>query len=234
MVDLLWPEDLHPFRVTFYLQPHVGGSESPITRTRKTYGLSAPRWVCRMSFRGGYDGFDGHAAYGPRLDAFIAKMDGGLNRVALWDFRRPYPIALARYYNRFAGETYTFDQGETFELGERFVVSEGAEPTNLPALAGASELVFIGFEAGERAFNAGDYVGGDGRTHIVVDNVDADAEGRATAQFKPPLALPLATGEAKTVQPTSWFQLVSEDAGENDSEVGAAVTYNLDFMEDLT
>lgn len=234
MVDLVWPDDLRPYRVTFYLQPHVGGTESPITRTRKVYGLSAPRWICKMSFRGGYDGFDGYQAYGPRLDAFIAEMEGGLNRVAIWDFRRPYPVALRRYYSRFAGETYTFGGGETFELGERFVIPAEAEPTNLAAPAGATSMTFIGFEPGQRVFNAGDYIGGDDRPHIVLHNADADADGRATVQFKPPLALPVAAGTSKTMQPTGWFQLTSDDAGENDSEVGGATNYSLSFVEALT
>lgn len=234
MVDLVWPNDLFPFRVTFYLQPHVGGTESPITRTRKTYGLSAPRWICKMSFRGGYDGFEGHAAYGPRLDAFIAQMKGGLNRVAIWDFRRPYPVALRRYYSQFAGAEYTFDLGETFTLGETFFIPEDAEPANLAAAAGATSMTFVGFQPGDRVFQWGDYIGGDGRTHIVLDEVFADSEGRATVTFEPPLATAVAAGEAKTMQPTSWFQLTSDDAGDNDSEVGAAVVYNLEFVEALS
>lgn len=234
MADLTWPDDLSPFRFTFYLQPHVGGTESPITRTRKTYGLSAPRWICRMSLKGGWDGFDGHEATGPRLDAFIAEMEGGLNTVALWDFRRPFPIGLKNYYNRFTGERYTFGAGETFEMGERFIIPAEAEPTNLAAAAGATQMTFFGFEPGQRVFNRGDYVGGDGRAHIVLADVTSDAQGEAAVTFKPPLATALAAGTAKTMQPTSKFQLVGEDAGQNDSEVGAAVVYELEFIEDLT
>ena len=234
MVDLVWPDDLRPFRVSFYLQPHTGGSESPLTRTRKTYGLSAPRWICRMTFRGGYDGFDGYAAYGPRLDAFIAQMKGGQNRVAIWDFRRPYPVALRRYYSQFTGELYTFGNGETFELGEHFFIPENAEPTNLEALAGATEMTFVGFKPGERVFNWGDYIGGDGRTHIALGIAYADGDGKATVSFEPPLVTDVPAGTAKTMQPTSWFQITSDDAGQNESEVGQAVTYTLDFVEDLT
>ena len=130
-MDFQWPADLSPFRVSFYLQPHVGGTESPLTRTRKTYGLSAPRWVCKMAFRGGWDGVAGYEAYGPRLDAFIAQMEGGLNRVALWDFWRPYPLALGPYYQRFASEFYTFNQGEKFQLGEQFIIPSEAEPAGI-------------------------------------------------------------------------------------------------------
>lgn len=234
MANLEWPSELSPFRFTFYLQPHVGGTESPLTRTRKTYGLSAPRWICRMSLKGGWDGFDGHEATGPRLDAFIAEMEGGLNTVDLWDFRRPFPIGLKNYYSRFSGETYTFGGGETFTLGERFFISEDAEPTNRAALAGATQMTFIGFEPGQRVFNRGDYVGGDDRAHIVLRDVAADSNGEAIVQFKPPLASPIAAGAAKTMQPTARFQLVGEDAGQNDSEVGSAVVYDLEFIEDLT
>lgn len=234
MADLTWPSDLSPFRVSFYLQPHVGGTESPITRTRKTYGLSAPRWVCKMAFRGGYDGFEGHAAYGPRLDAFIAEMEGGLNRVALWDFRRPYPVALRRYYSQFAGAEYTFGGGETFTLGEAFVIPEEAEPANLAASAGATSITFTGFLPGERVFQWGDYFGGDGRAHMVLHETFADVDGNAVVFFKPPLATDLGAGEAVTVQPKTWFQLVGEDAGDNDSEVGSAVNYTLEFIEDLS
>lgn len=232
MADLAWPDALAPFRVSFYLQPHVGGTESPLTRTRKTYGLSAPRWVCRMSFRGGYDGHAGIAAYGPRLDALIAQLEGGLNRVGLWDFRRPYPVALRRYYRQFAGETYTFGLGETFELGEKFVIPAEAEPTNEAAAAGASEIVFTGFKPGERVFQWGDYFGGDGRVHMVLAEVYADQDGRARATFKPPLQADLLPGSAITMQPTSLFQLTSIDAGENETEVGQLSTYQLAFVED--
>jgi hypothetical protein len=77
----------------FYLQPHVGGQESPLTRTRKTYGLSAPRWVARLTFRAGHGYDDGGMSdrFGPRaddamffaarLDALIAQLKGGLQIV---------------------------------------------------------------------------------------------------------------------------------------------------------
>jgi len=233
MIDLDWPEDLAPYRVSFYLQPHVGGSESPITRTRKTYGLSAPRWVCRMSFRGGYDGIDGAEAFGPRLDALIAEMEGGLNRVRLWDFRRPYPNGLRRYYSQFTGETYPFTGGETFDLGEEFVIPAEAEPTNETAAAGATQMTFVGFIPGEIVFRPGDYIGGDGRPHIVTNVSIADGGGRAGVLFRPPLATTLLAGEARTNRASGWFQVTSDDAGENDTDVGGLSGYSLEFREHL-
>lgn len=237
MADIEWPTDLAPFRVAFYLRPHVGGVESPLTRTRKTYLLSKPVWVCRLSFRAGWDGTEDEGAMGGRLDSLIVQMQGGFNRVLLWDFRRPFPVGLRRYYGQFAGESYTFDLGETFTLGERFFIPAEAEPVNEPALAGGTSIVFAGFRPGERTFQTGDYFGGDGRAHIIHTATVADADGRCTVTFDPPLEQSLSTGAAVTMRPKTPFRLTTqsaEDAGANDSDVDADLAeYSLEFIEDL-
>jgi len=234
VVDLVWPDGLSPYRVMHYLQPHVGGAESPITRTRKVYGLSAPRWISRMTFRAGYDGDEGTGAWGGLLDALIMEMQGGLNPVALWDFRRPYPAGLRSYYQQFAGVRFPFAGGEQFTLGERFVIPSNAEPTNEAAVAGATSMAFVGLKAGERVFLPGDYIGGDGRQHMVQrPGAVADANGRAVVSIHPPLWADIPAGAAVTMQPTSLFQLSSEDAGQNETAVGDATEYTLDFIEKL-
>lgn len=233
MTDLLWPDDLRPKTMSFYLQPHVGGQESPLSRVRKVYGLSSPRWIAKMTFSASWRGGDGPMAWGPRLDALIAEMEGGLNRVLLWDFRRPYPVGLRRYYAQFTGELYTFGGGETFRLGERFFIPPEAEPTNLDAAQGDNTMTFVGFKPGEAVFNSGDYVGGDGRAHIVAAPVTADADGTAVVRFRPPLSRAVAAGTAVTMQPTSPFRVTSEDAGDNASETNGKASYTLEFSEDL-
>lgn len=231
--DLLWPSDLYPSTVSFYLQAHVGGQESPLTRTTKKYGLSRPRWICKMTFKASWRGGVGTMARGARLDALIAEMQGGLYSVGLWDFRRPFPAGLRRYYSQFAGVRYPFANGETFSLGERFVIPDEAEPTNEPALAGAVTMVFGGFRPGERVFHAGDYLGGDGRGHIILRDADADADGRAQVSFTPPLDLPVGAGSAVTMQPITAFQLTSDDAGDNQSTANGQASYSLEFREKM-
>ncbi|QUT04847.1 hypothetical protein KFK14_17700 [Sphingobium phenoxybenzoativorans] len=235
MADLTWPSGLSPFRMTFYLQPHVGGAESPLTRTRKVYTLSAPRWVCKLSFRGVASEIDHPAALvPPLLDSLIIQMAGGANRMALWDFRRPYPIGLRKYYQGFAGQRFTFTGGEDFTGGERFAISGTPEPLNDVADQGASSMVFKGFKPGQRPFQTGDYFGGDGRTHLIHSSTVADAGGRTTVTFDPPLASAIGSGRAVTMKPTSLFRLSGEDAGQNDEEIGQASVYALEFTEDLT
>lgn len=70
-------------------------AESPITRTTKKYGLSAPRCMARLTYRGGYDGVPNlydQVGYAQRMDSFIADLEGGLNVAAFHDFRRSQPL----------------------------------------------------------------------------------------------------------------------------------------------
>ena len=223
MLDLAWPRDLVPYRVAFYLQPHVGGQESPITRTKKTYGLSAPRWLARLTFRGGYDGavrIGDQRGYGARLDAMLADLEGGLNLAVFHDWRRPVP---------------------TSPIAQRSIIASAG------AAKGATSMVVTGFAPGARALSIGDYVGGDGRPHLVTlamtaaaggvvsgaGSIMAGANGSAIVGFKPPLAAAIAAGTPMTWPVTGRFQLASEDAGQNEVEVGDAVEMTLDFVEFL-
>lgn len=215
MADLIWPADLSPYKVAFYIQPHVGGSESPFSRVRKTYALSAPRWVARLTFRAGYNGpvFVGdQEGFGARLDALIAEMEGGVNLIRFHDWRRPAP--------------------------SRSLVRPGPL-TFKAAVKGATTLSIAGFYANGLALSVGDYVGGDGRPHLITGGaivtgagtIMADDYGVATVSVKPPLSAPISAGAPCTWPVSGLFQLVGDDAGENDVEVGRPVEYVLNFVE---
>lgn len=223
MADILWPADLVPYRVMFYLQPHVGGQESPFTRTRKVYGLSAPRWIARLTFRGGYNGapvLHDAAGFGPRLDALIADLQGGLNKALFHDFRRPNPIQPQQ-------------------------VARGLTMDATPA--GATAIALRGFAPRGRALGAGDYIGGDGRPHIVslaatiaaggivsgAGTVLADAAGVAIVGINPPLSKAIAAGAIPQWPVRGRFELITDDAGQNETTVGEASEYVLDFREAL-
>jgi len=211
MADIEWPEDIVPFKVAYYLQPHVGGSESPFNRQRKVYELSAPRWLCRLTFRGGYDGPNAAAAMGAYLDTFIVQLRGGANRVPIHDFRRP---------------TWRRSKHGRPVIGAAGLGNEAA-------LAGATSIVVTGYAPHSYAYGRGDYIGGDGRAHLVRADAWADDLGKATVSFDPPLAADVASGAAVFEEVTSMFTLIGDDAGLNETEVGDATTYTLDFMEDL-
>lgn len=223
MVDIPWPADLAPYRVAFYLQPHVGGTESPFTRTTKKYGLSAPRWVARMTFRGGYDGIPHLRAaggFGPRLDSLIADLEGGLNVAVFHDYRRPRPA-----------HPITATQALTLDA----------------AVVGATSVIVRGLAPHSIALSAGDYIGGDGRPHITsiantmaaggivtgAGAIMADASGAAIIGIRPHVSAPIAARAPLRWPVTGRFELVGEDAGQNETEVGGATEYVLDFTEKL-
>jgi hypothetical protein len=204
VTDYTWPDDLVPFQQSFYLQPHTGGSESPFSRVSKIYGLSAPRWICSMSFRGGYWGANGLEAVGPRLDALIAKLKGRQNRALIYDFRRPVM------------------------RGRQWLSGVG----NSAAALGATSITVTGLQPGQ-TIRAGDYIGGDGRPHIITDDVTADSTGQAVVTFEPPLKAAIALNAAVFGNPTGIFRLTDDDAGANGIQVGEAVSITLSFVEDL-
>lgn len=214
MTDYVWPDDLVPYAVSFYLQPHTGGSESPFNRASKIYGLGAPRWICNMSFRGGYNG-DGlgqaQTAYGSRLDALIVKLKGRQNRIATYDFRRP----------KMRTKPWAIGIG------------------NSAASAGDTSITITGLQPGAVIYN-GDYIGGDGRPHIIADgtfgpiHTTADTSGNATVSFEPPLAADIALDAAIFGNPTGLFRLTDDDAGQNGVAVGEIVNITLNFVEDVT
>ena len=229
--DVPFPANARPYRAMFYLQPYNSRSQSPWTRAVKTLSLSKPLWVARVTFRTGYDGYEGADAWGGEMDAWIAEQEGGARTTELWDFRRPYPPGLRRYYSQFAGARYSFVNGEEFNMGERFVVPAESEPLNEAAVRGATEMAFVGFLPNEPVFLPGDMIGGDGRPHIILRPSVADGNGRAIVRFIPPLDFDVPAGSAITVQPPGRYQLVSDDAGANETAVGESTEYTLDFVE---
>lgn len=210
MTDFVWPEDLVPYGSSFRLEPHTGGHESPFSRTTKSYGLSAPRWTCTLSFRAlrGSRWGDRRVS-ASRLDAAISRFKGRQNRVAIYDFDYPEPRG-----------------GLAFATG------------NLAAVAGASAMTITGMPPGLPIY-AGDYIGGDGRPHLIGnDSLDekvaiSDASGHATVSFEPPLASNVDLNGASFSKVTAMFKLTSDDDGDNYNEAGQQLTYTLRFSEDL-
>lgn len=238
MTDYAWPTDLMPVVQSFWLQPHVGRSESPFTRQQKLYGLSAPRWVSRASFRGGYDGADGIGAWGGWLDGLIAMLDGGVVRVTFWDFRRPTRTGSGATLENsgLVGTLQQFTDGFKFTDGKKFATTwAGGPPTNDAAAIGATTITWRGFTALTQAFNVGDYVGGDGRPHITTPGGApvVGGDGSVTVTFTPPLAAAILAGAASYTRVSGTFRLTADDAGSNPTEVGQMTGYDLELVEDL-
>jgi len=112
------------------------------------------------------------------LDAFLAKLEGRLNRVRLWDFDVP-------------GSAKTF--------------------TNAAAAAGTNTMTLTGASIGD--ILAGEYIGGDGRPHLITDL--AIAGSNLVATVKPHFETDIALGAATYQKVTGLFRLTSDDAANN-------------------
>jgi hypothetical protein len=198
MTDYSWPSDIIPYGVSFYLQSNTGGSESPFSRVSKLYGTSKPRWVCSLRFRGleSASRWSGpRADWGERIDAFLVQLEGRLNRVSLYDFRRP-------------GRAPLFG--------------------NAAVTAGTDTITLTGAAPGE--IRVGEYVGGDGRPHIITSLTVSGAN--MIAKVRPYFEADIAINAATFQNVTGLFRLTSDDAGQNMAGVGEATEYSLDFVED--
>lgn len=212
MTDFTWPDDLVPSGSSFKLQPHTGGSESPFSRVSKIYELSAPRWTCSLSFKAvrGSRWGQGKHVIGQRLDGLIAQLRGRANRIRIWDFDFPDP------------------------RGALGLAGVG----NLAALKGATSITLTGLPPGAPVM-AGDYVGGDGRPHLIVSPTFApvaavaDGSGEAVVSIMPPLSANVALNAATFRKVTALFRLAGDDLGDNFNEVDQLLPYSLQLIEDL-
>ena len=211
MTDYTWPQALSPTEQTYYLQTHTGRSQSPFTKQQKIYELSRPVWITQLTFEGGYAGVPGpngrnrKADHIAKVSAELMRLKGGANRALIFDFNRRD--------NRGSSATRNL--------------------TNAAGYAGDASLIVNGFIPNSVAFRQGDYIGGDGRCHMVLDTVLSDVGGAATVTFYPPLEANVAAGAAVYSHVTSPFRLVSDDFGAAPVRIGTATTLTIELIEDL-
>lgn len=230
MADYDWPAyGMAPNAVTFYLQHNTAIHESPFTRQQQVLGRSAPRWICRLSLNGLESG---RAA---DIDAMLAMLRGPQKTVTLFDWRRRKGRGVLARHSDYAptvAETF-FDDDTDFDDGEGFVVTPVATASKA-ASAGANQVTFEGVWPGTYPRKAGDYIGlGDGRPHIVTIAPPADGEGNVTLTFEPPLRSATAANAHVFEDVRGTFRLLTDDSGQNPTDVNGLSVYELDFVEVL-
>ena len=114
----------------------------------------------------------------------------------------------------------------------------------LGSLAGSPRLVsgtgrtllLAGFTPNvTRVLAAGDLIQtSPGRSHMVVDDVAADASGNASLRVEPRLREPVVVGPLVTNTCRVRMRLISDDAGKNPTSPPMKSAYQLDLVEILT
>jgi hypothetical protein len=100
--------------------------------------------------------------------------------------------------------------------------------SNAAATAGTDTITLTGAAPGE--IRVGEYIGGDGRPHIITSLTVSGAN--MIAKVRPFFETNIAVGAATFQNVPGFFRLTSDDAGQNGSSVGDLADYSLDFVED--
>lgn len=237
MADFTWPDDLVPHAMSFYHQHNTIVHESPFTRQQQVLGRSAPRWICKMSFRGGAGGVTRSHEVGAKIEALLLQIKGPQKTVAIYDFRRSGRGAPQLAFDDYAAtiaESF-FDDGTGFDDDTGFVVTPVGAPSNSAISAGSTQIALSGIWPGTRPNLVGDYVDvGDGRPHMITDVPAADIDGNLVLTFAPPAAAAAAASAVSFEKVRGTFRLTSDDAGQNPTDVSGMANFELDFIEVLT
>lgn len=106
----------------------------------------------------------------------------------------------------------------------------GRVPTFSNALATAATNTITLTGAAPAKIRVGEYLGGDGRPHIIQTLTTSGSDLIATV--KPYFESDIAIGAASFENVSGYFRLTSDDAAQNGSSVGELTEYQLDFVED--
>ena len=221
MAIYTWPADLPPTTAAFYLEHNAAIAASPLTRAMQVMNRPGVRWVCRMEFR------NRGAATAARIETLLARLEGPVHEVLLFDFRRPLPRGTAAAL----AATADFTDDTAFTDGTGFAEYASAPTLSAVAAANADALHTEGWATSETVLLAGDYVCVAGRLHMVIDDVISDSGGDALLRVRPRLRAAVGTGaRLRVIRPPARFRL-TENAVPNEAEAGPLTSYSLSFVE---
>lgn len=171
-----WPVALRPRSVDWGMVHSQYLGRSTFDNTVQAQTLGAPRWAFTIT-----TGVLRHDEV-PQWEALIDRLDGQVNRVRCWDWRREAPLGPAT-----------------------------GTPLVRVASAGVS-LATKGWAANvANILLAGSYVGVNGELKRLVANASSDASGHATLLLRPPLrALAPVDAALQLVKPTALFVMTTQ------------------------
>lgn len=197
-ITLDWPDELalRPERVEFKLYTPTEGGRDEFSGTLQTDIMGAPMWRVAFSRR------IITRAEVPAWDAFLDQLNGSINRVRLWDWRRESPLGPASgapVLRAMASGALALTQGWT------------------PNVAGILQR--------------GSYIGINGQLKRLSKTASSDASGWATLEFWPPMRGTAAAGTPLVLnKPTALF-VCTTPMPCVPQEGGRALGVQLDFEE---
>jgi hypothetical protein len=230
-----WPLDLAPLVQEFYLETNVTRFISPFTKAQQVLERAGIRWRCAVSFRR-------MTRDALRIEAFLAKMRGGIVEVLMPDWRRLTPMgafnSLAGYYNSFPNATWndgaTFDDGAVFSSGATGVYSDAPRFSNAWS---TTQLGVVGAFPLEIIVYAGELIQtSEGRVSMATEDVYADSFGTASIPIYPPPHVFSYIGDmvlSKMTEPRVLMRVIDNQYQKNSSESPFIANYNFELVESL-
>jgi len=224
-----FPLALNPSSLRFWLRPNALLSASPINRAQQAAEREGATWVCEMRFE-----TLGEIKAGA-LEALLAKLNGPVHELRLWDFRRPFPNGTAAVWPGGAA-ALIWPVGLDWPVGLAWA---GVTPPTTPQVRaaagqGATTLQTWGWAAGSLVLRAGDRIGLDGRLHMVTDDATTDTAGMVALNIMPPLRAAVAAETViVTTRPTARFRLVDNDQAANSIRPGRLTQIAIQLVESL-
>jgi len=174
-----WPTALRPRSVEWGLIHSQFSGRSAFDTSVQAVSMGAPRWAFTIT-----TGVLRHDEV-PLWEALIDQLDGKVNRVRAWDWRREAPL------------------GPATTAGGPATVRVAAAGVSLATQNWAPNVTGI--------LRAGSWVGVNGELKRLAVTADSDASGRATLVLRPPLqaAPPVGTALVLT-KPTALFMMTTE------------------------
>jgi hypothetical protein len=191
-----WPVALRPASVDWGLVIPQSLGRSTFDTSTQAQTIGAPRWAFSIT-----TGVLRHDEV-PLWEALVDQLDGAVNRLRCWDWRREAPIGVAT-----------------------------GTPTVRVSAAGVS-LATQGWTPGVAGIlRAGSWVGVNGELKRLSVTADSDASGYATLVLRPPLqAAPLVGTPLVLTKPTALFVMTTQRASM--PQQGARSTgWTLDFEQ---
>jgi hypothetical protein len=214
MTTYAWPDFLRyqVDRFEMRVQPNTRVFVSPFTGGAQVADYTGERWMVSLDIVPGIDGSGADGIVAAAIEAYFDRLRGPLNRIALWNLRRPVPLGTLR-----DGVVINVVNGSlaavTVQNGAAVTIPTiSGSPINMAAVAQGSSTVQIQTVAG-RTLLAGDHIGlPNGQNVRVMADAVADGAGVITPEINPRARSDIAAYAGPVVwnKPTANFMLKSD------------------------
>lgn len=233
-IEFKWPHDWVPETSTFDVLPTSLYATNPFRAARRQLGPIVFQWKGRFTLpidRKWY-----------RKAALMARLQGGVHYLRIFDPHRCYPRGVAAGLNLETAKPLKASVGEPFSDGTYFSDGKGwSDASGLAALAsaapvGGNTLVIGGLIASQDlSIAAGDLLELGGFLYEVLNDAPSNADGEAQVMICPPLRKAALAGDPVNFDhPTSPFQVVQEDEPVIERQAANFGSFGFAFVEALT